>query len=285
MSVTENISKNIRKSLTLKDDGNKITPYSFEEIGFTVKQMNTARLYDELAWTWEILVSEEEYRPEVEFVKKMIKKYKKTPGNELLDVGCGAGHHDLFLKDDFEVVGIDGSEKMLELAKRRNPELVYHLRDMRTFQLNRQFDVVMAMDMIMYNLTYPDLEKTLTNLSNHLKASGVMVFFVENLKEKFEQNKTRSKKHKKGNIEIVLIENDYDINPDDTEFECHLIFLIRKEERLQIEVDKHRMGLFDLDKMLQILDDLNFKTHLYELDFSGRKYQKEGPLFVCEKLS
>lgn len=285
MSVAENISKNIRKNLTLKGEGNKITPYCFEEIGFTGEQMSAARLYDEFAWTWEILVSEEEYRPEVEFVKKMIKKYKKTPGNELLDVGCGAGHHDLFLKDDYKVVGIDGSEKMLELAKRRNPELEYHLRDMRTFQLNRKFDVVMAMDMIMYNLTYPDLEKTLTNLSNHLKAGGVMVFFVENLKGKFEQNKTRFKKHKKGNIEIVLIENDYDTNPDDTEFECHLIFLIRKEGRLQIEVDKHRMGLFELDKMLEICEKLSLKTHLFDLDFSGKKYTKEGPVFVCEKPS
>ena len=156
---------------------------------------------------------------------------------------------------------------------------------MRTFQLNAKFDVVMAMDMIMYNLTYPDLKKTLQNFSNHLKVGGLLLFYVENLKDKFEQNKTRFKKHKKGNIEIVLIENDYDPNPDDTEFECHLIFLIRKEGRLQIEVDKHHMGLFELNRILQILKDLNFKTHSYELDFSGKKYAKEGPVFVCEKLS
>jgi len=246
--------------------------------------MSDARLYHDLAWTWEILVSEEEYIPEAKFVKKMIKKYKRSPGNELLDVGCGAGHHHLFLKDNYKVMGIDGSEKMLKLAKKRNPDLIYHPGDMRTFQLNRKFDVVMAMDMIMYNLTYQDLEKTLRNLFNHLKPGGVLLFYVENLKGKFEQNKTRFKKHKKGNIQIVLIENDYDPDPDDTEFECHLIFLIRKEGRLQIEVDKHHMGLFELDRCLSILKDLNFKTHLYDLDFSGRKYTKEGPLFVCEKL-
>ena len=83
--------------------------------------MSYARLYNDLAWTWEILVSEEEYPPEVNFVKRMIGKHKKTSGDELLDVGCGAGHHDLFLKDDYKVAGIDGGKKMLELAKRRNP--------------------------------------------------------------------------------------------------------------------------------------------------------------------
>jgi SAM-dependent methyltransferase len=245
--------------------------------------MDNIKLYNELAWTWEILVSEEEYIPEAEFVKRMIRKYKKTSGDELLDVGCGAGHHHLFLKGDYKVTGVDQSEKMLELSKKRNPEVEYHKGDMRTFQLNRKFDVVMAMDMLMYNLTYSDLEKALSNFSSHLVPGGVLIFFVENIKERFEQNKTRFKKHKKENMEIVLVENDYDPDPDDTEFECHLIFLIHKGGKFEMEVDKHRMGLFELRRMLQILKNLNFKIHLFELDFSGRRYIKEGPIFVCEK--
>ncbi|UCB53211.1 MAG: class I SAM-dependent methyltransferase [Candidatus Zixiibacteriota bacterium] len=246
--------------------------------------MSRTKLYNELAWTWEVLVSEEEYPAETNFVKKMIEKHKRTSGNGILDVGCGAGHHGLFLKGEYEVVGVDGSEKMLKLARKRNPDLAYHLGDVRTFQLNRKFDVVMAMDMIQYNLTYSDLEKALRNLSNHLRAGGLLLFYLENIKDRFEQNKTRFKKHRKDNVEIVLIENDYDPNPEDTEFECHLVFLIRKDGGFQVEVDKHRMGLFELRKILDILRNLNFKTHLYELDFSGKKYMKEGPFFVCEKL-
>jgi SAM-dependent methyltransferase len=245
--------------------------------------MSGTKLYNELAWTWEVLVSEEEYPSETNFLQKMIEKHKKSPGSGILDVGCGAGHHGLFLKGDYEIVGVDGSEKMLKLARKRNPDLAYHLGDVRTFQLNRKFDVVMAMDMIQYNLTYSDLEKALRNLSSHLRVGGLLLFYLENIKERFEQNKTRFKKHKKDSIEIVLVENDYDPDPDDTEFECHLVFLIRKDGRFQVEVDKHRMGLFELRKILEILQRLNFRTHLYELDFSGGKYTKEGPFFVCEK--
>jgi len=245
--------------------------------------MSNVKLYNQLAWTWEVLVSEEEYPVETNFVKKMIEKHKKTSGDKILDVGCGAGHHDLFLKNDYGIVGVDASGKMLELARRRNPELAYHLGDVRTFQLDRKFDVVMAMDMIQYNLTYSDLEKALGNLSAHIKPGGLLLFYLENIKERFEQNKTRFKKHEKGNVEIVLVENDYDPDPEDTEFECHLVFLIRKEGEFQLELDKHRMGLFELRRILEILKDLNLKTRLYELDFSGRKYTKEGPFFVCEK--
>lgn len=52
-----------------------------------------------------------------------------------------------------------------------------------------------------------------------------------------------------------------------------------------MEVDLHRVGLFELDKILEICKNFNLKTHLFELDFSGKEYQKEGPIFVCEKLS
>jgi SAM-dependent methyltransferase len=247
--------------------------------------MNKIKLYDELAWTWEILVSEEDFTSEADFVRKMAGKHAKSEGSQLLDVGCGAGHHDFFLEENFEITGVDGSEKMLQLARKRNPEIDYHQADMRTFDLNRQFDVVMCFDSIMYNLTYSDLEKTVTNLSRHLKPGGILLFYVENWKEKFEQNKTRFKSHRKGDVEIVLVENDYDPHPDDTEFECHLIFLIRQGGKFELAVDKHRMGLFEMRGVLEILRGLNFKVFLFELDFSGRRYQKEGPVFVCRKLS
>jgi SAM-dependent methyltransferase len=246
--------------------------------------MSDARLYHDLSWLWEILVSEEEYIPEVEFVKKMVKSYKKSPGDELLDVGCGGGHHGLFLKKDFKVTGIEKNENMLEFARRRNPEVEYNLGDMRTFRLNRKFDVVIAMDMIMYNLTYSDMEKTLVNFSGHLKTGGVMIFFLEDLKENFEQNRTRFKKHHIGELEAVLVENHYDPDTSDTEFESHLIFLIREKGKFRLEVDLHRMGLFELSKILEMLKRLNFRVEQYELDFSGRKFEKEGPILVCEKL-
>jgi SAM-dependent methyltransferase len=245
--------------------------------------MSDARLYHDLSWMWEILVSEEEYVPEVEFVKKMVKLYRKSEGNVLLDVGCGGGHHDLLLKRDFNMTGIDKNENMLVFARRRNPELEYHLGDMRTFHLDRKFDVVIAMDMIMYNLTYSDLEKTLVNFSGHLKTGGVMIFFLEDLKENFEQNRTRFKKHHKGDLEAVLVENHYDPDPSDTEFESHLIFLIREKGKFRLEVDLYRIGLFELDKILEMLKRLNFQVEQYELDFSGRKFEKEGPILVCGK--
>ena len=80
------------------------------------EKMSATGLYNELAWTWEILVSEEDFNSEADFVREMAEKFGRSEGNSLLDLGCGAGHHDLLLKEDFQVVGVDGSEEMLKLA-------------------------------------------------------------------------------------------------------------------------------------------------------------------------
>ncbi len=246
--------------------------------------MTDPRLYNQLAWIWEIIVSEAEYLPQIEFLNKMIQKHKKTLGKDLLDVGCGAGHDHIFLKKEYNIVGLDKYERMLEYARRRNPEVAYIAGDMCTFKLHKKFDIVTAMDMIMYNLSYSDLEKTLKNFYDHLKIGGVLLFFLEEVKRTFEQNRVLVKQHKRGKTEIVVIENDYDQDENDTEYECTLIFLIRKNGGLQIEVDKHQMGLFELDQLMEILNKLNFKTRLYEMDFQEKEYEKKGPFFVCQKL-
>jgi SAM-dependent methyltransferase len=173
---------------------------------------------------------------------------------------------------------------MLEYARRRNPELTYIAGDMRTFKLQNKFDIITAMDMIMYNLNYSDLEKTLKNFYDHLKIGGVLLFFFEEMKKTFKQNKTSVSEHKRGKTEVVVIGNDYDEDENDTEYESTLIFLIRKDGKLQIEIDTHRMGIFELEKVLEILGKFNFKTTLYEMDFKEREYEKEGPFFVCQKL-
>lgn len=41
----------------------------------------------------------------------------------MLHLGCGAGGHDFHFNQHFAVTGVDLSDGMLELAKKRNPEV------------------------------------------------------------------------------------------------------------------------------------------------------------------
>jgi 2-polyprenyl-3-methyl-5-hydroxy-6-metoxy-1,4-benzoquinol methylase len=125
--------------------------------------MTNGDLYKSLVWCYEFITTGKGHRKETTFVKKTVKKYKKSKGNELLDVGCGHGWHDKFLKRNFKVTGIDLSKTILKLAKKRNPEITYKQGDMRKFNLKRKFDVVISFDAMMYTLNYKNLKITIKN--------------------------------------------------------------------------------------------------------------------------
>lgn len=239
---------------------------------------------------YEIFSSRQDFKKESDFITKVVKKFKKSKGNSLLNVGCGTGTHDKFLKKYFDVTGIDLNKKMLELAKKKNPELIYKIEDMKSFSFNRRFDVITALTGVMsYNYFYKELKKTLTNLYSHLEKGGILVFNWAVVKEvAFEKGKIKNfvkvDTFSMKDLDCVVIDNAYDPNRNDTTMETHLIFLIRKNRGpLKVIVDKHLIGLFELKKVRKILRVIEFKHHLYENDFSGKKYKTLGPIFVCLK--
>ena len=227
--------------------------------------MTNSSLYKSLAWCYEFITTGEGHKKEANFVKKIVRKYKKSKGNELLDVGCGHGWHDKFLKKHFKITGIDLSRTMLKLAKKKNPEITYKQSNMRNFDLNKKFDVVMSFDAMMHNLNYKDLKATIKCLSNHLAKDGVLVFHLDKLKENFKQygivSKPEEHQFSKNNIYMTYFQFDYDKNPKDTIFESCLVFLIaEKGKNLEVKVDMEKMGLFKLTKVRKILSDLGCKN-------------------------
>lgn len=240
------------------------------------------KLYTDLAWFWE-MSRLDDWEIEGQFVLKMLGRYKRTKGKTLLDVGCGHGHHHRFLKG-YDITGVDASDRMLDIARKNNPGVKYRKGDMKTFDLGRRFDAVIAVDCLAYNLNLKDLERTLSNLSSHLKRGGVMIFTFDEVKETFVQNKTDISKKAKAGTRLVLVENSFDPDASDTQYDLTLVFLIRRDGKLKVEIDEHKLGLFPLEDIMRVARSVGTKVHLYESDCSGKEYRKRGPTFVCEKV-
>ena len=83
-----------------------------------------------------------DYGEEAEAVHRLVERHKRSEGNALLDVACGTGRHLGFLRDRYEVSGLDLDPKMVEIAGRRLPGVPLHRADMLDFDLDRRFDVV-----------------------------------------------------------------------------------------------------------------------------------------------
>ena len=103
--------------------------------------------------------------------------------DSLLEVACGTGT----LTPTFtEVVrhyeGLDAAEGMLALARKRFPSALFHLADMRSFDLGRRFDLVVCPFNSFLHLTdMDDAATALCQFARHCAPGGKIVIDVCNV--------------------------------------------------------------------------------------------------------
>ena len=242
------------------------------------------RLYNDLSWLWPYWGDPTtEYADFCKFLIPIIKKYSKIPTNSLLNIGCGSGKNIFTLKKEFDITGLDISQDMLNLASELNPESNFVKADMRSFALNKTFDSIIIDDSIAYMTTTDDLYSVFQQAHYHLKKGGVMIVSPDETKETFVQNSTSSyivKPHRKpNNLDLVFIENYYDANPGDNIFKATFLYLIRKNNKQNIEKDIHTLGLFSINTWRGLLKKACF-------EFSEKCYtqdDKKYTVFICLK--
>lgn len=103
-------------------------------------------------------------------------------GKKVLDLGCGFGEHcrQFVNRGAEKVVGIDISEKMLEVARVENcdPKITYLNMPMEDIAgLEERFDVVVSSLAFHY---VEDFEGVIRNIHNLLKENGIFIFSQEN---------------------------------------------------------------------------------------------------------
>jgi len=237
-------------------------------------------MYRDLSWTWPIISPPDHYVEESEYFSRVIKENARIEVKTLLHLGCGGGHNDHTLQRHFELIGVDLSEDMLGLARKLNPEATYLIGDMRSVWLGRTFDAVACLDAITYILTADDLRSTFATAWNHLKPGGVLLVVPDLFKEsfqKFQQNKTVPFTNSVGGVEITFVENYYDPDPSDDTYESTFIFLIRRDRKLEIEIDRHICGVFTSDTWHRLLREVGFEVRRTEFKaLDGETY----PVFV-----
>ena len=241
------------------------------------------RLYSDLAWTWPIISPVEDYIEETELFSKLIREHSKIEVKTLLHLGCGGGHNDYTFKKHFKVTSADISEDMLRLAKKLNPEVNYHYGDMRTIRLEERFDAVMALDSINYIRTVEDLQRTFITTYEHLKPGGVFLTFVEQIAGQFKQKNSTHSTHSKDDVEITFIENYYDPDPADTNYEATFIYLIRVGGKLEVHTDRHLCGIFKLETWLGFLKATGFEVKQVKFTHSTFAEGESYPMLICIK--
>lgn len=203
-----------------------------------------ARFYDKLT-------ANIDYRKRGEYFNEIIKKFKVTKENILLDLACGTGSiSEVMAGLGYDVVGVDNSEEMLGIAMEKKFEsgssVQYLCQDMCRLDMFGTVDVtICALDSINHLPSIGDVRRVFEGVAFFSEQDGLFIFDVNTLY-----------KHRK-----ILADNTFT-------YEAEGIYCVW-ENTLNRETDEVRMNL-------EFFEEL--ENGLYERSsdsFSEKAYSEE----------
>lgn len=138
-----------------------------------MKPTDTGKAYDQITNLW----TRDEFNSDngIEQHKRAI-AFAKNKG-KALDVGCGCTGRfiDLLLAEGFSPEGVDISTNMLELARKRQPEVNFYHEDICQWNPPEQYDFITAWDSI-WHVPLEEQKNVLNKLVSALNPEGILIF-------------------------------------------------------------------------------------------------------------
>jgi SAM-dependent methyltransferase len=221
----------------------------------------TPLLYAELVPWYRLLDPPEDHADEAGCYADALEQAGLARGSQVLELGAGAGHNALYMKERFRCTLTDVSEPMLGLSRSLNPECEHALGDMRTVRLARQFDAVFVHDAVVYMTTRHELQAALVTAFEHTRPGGVALFVPDSLADDFVEQ-TCLHQGEDGVRALRCLEWDWDPDPKDEKIYTEYAFLLRDGEQLRAVHDRHESGLFSRETWLELLSRAGFRPEL-----------------------
>lgn len=106
------------------------------------------------------------------FAARLVKKKDR-----ILEIGCGSGLGCIFLgQHSSHVTGIDANSTEIKEAEKinRRRNVTFEVQDLFALEVNRKFDVIVALDVIEH-MNKRDAHKFLSAIMSHLQPNGMLV--------------------------------------------------------------------------------------------------------------
>lgn len=193
------------------------------------------------------IYSFKDYRAECRKLGALIEEHLLSGGRRLLDVACGTGRHIKYLRDRFEVEGLDISPDLLEVARQRNPDIPFHLGNMIDFDLGDAFDVVTCLfSSIGYVKTLENLSHALTSMAHHLSPGGILIIEPWFTPENWHPETVHAAFIDEPELKIARVNTSF-VDGRLSYFDLH--HLIGTPEGTEHFVERHELGLFETQEM------------------------------------
>jgi SAM-dependent methyltransferase len=217
------------------------------------------RLYTDLASWWPLFSPPIHYVEEVDDLLPTLLAAPDAPPRTLLELGCGGGSIAYHVKRSLTLTLTDVSPQMLEVSRTVNPECEHLQGDMRSLNLDRQFDLVFVHDAVMYLTAPDDLRAAMQTAYRHCRPGGAAVFVPDCVTETFEPETEHGGEDADDGRGLRYLMWTWDQNPSDHIFEVAFAFLLRDANgETHIDQDRHREGVFPREAWMSWLREAGF---------------------------
>jgi SAM-dependent methyltransferase len=221
---------------------------------------------------YDLLYKDKDYHGEVKFIDSLLQTHANKP-QKLLELGSGTGKHACLLaKKGYDIVGIDQSKTMLEMAGNllaKEPLEAKKIRlfesDVRTFAIDEQFDAAISLfHVLSYQTSNQDVEQMFSTAKNHVKPGGLFIFDCWYGPAVLEQKPVV--RHKKLESDSLVVERiaepTLDVNANTVNVHYHLFVQEKPNTTFQKMEEDHLMRYFFLPEIERLCAQFSMKIEL-----------------------
>lgn len=221
----------------------------------------SAKFYDKI-------YSFKNYKEEAEKISSLI-RMELPHARTILDVACGTAEHARFLKEDFELTGIDLDSNFIDIARSKHPSCKFHVANMKDFDLQTKFDVVMCLfSSIGYLTTAGEVTDALKSFKKHLNPNGIIIVEPWLTPEAWKPGTPHMLTVDEPELKICRINVSETIggNLSKLKFE----YLVANQERVEHFNEVHVLALYTVDEMKNFFTEAGLNVRHDSVGIFGR---------------
>jgi trans-aconitate methyltransferase len=227
-------------------------------------------MFSESAELYDLIYSGfKNYEAEVAQIEATVKSIH--PGAQsVLDVACGTGEHARILGEGYgyQVDGLDIEPEFVRLAQQKNPRGRFWQADMRTFDAEIRYDVILCLfSSIAYVKTIEGVRQTLSHFATHVTENGLIVVEPWYPPEAW----------KPGSVYMTTVETDdlkvCRMSHSDVKGTLSTVsfeYVVGRPTGLERLREVHELGLFTVDQMQACFAEAELSVAYDDVGPSGR---------------
>jgi ubiquinone/menaquinone biosynthesis C-methylase UbiE len=233
-------------------------------------------MYTESYAYYDKLYADKDYAEETRYIVRTLEGGGIQKGSSLLDVACGTGEHVRHLARHYKVEGLDVSADLVRIAQEKNPGIVFHQGDMRSFLFPARYDAITCLfSSIGYLTTLHEVEMAVARMKRHLRPNGMLLVEPWFTPEQWIPGGVHMKVVEEEELKLVRMSTSMRAG-NISSFDMH--YLVGTPQGTRHMVERHRMGLYTREEMTS-----TFRNNRMEV-----QYDEKGPtgrgMYVARNL-